>query len=606
VSGIGGMLHRAGGKVEASLLQAMTDFLGYRGADGKQVWVHQEVGLGHALLETRGVGPSVGQQIIELDALTMVADVHLDSRRELLGKLGEAGRTVEAGVSDSALILQAYAVWGPKCVQHLRGDFAFAVWNATARTLFCARDHFGIKPFYYASLGDLFLFSNTLNCLREHPAVSDALNELAIGDFLLFGLNYDQGTTTFRDIQRLPPAHTLLVSEGGIELKRYWSPPTEGRIRYKCDEDYLERFDELLTAAVSDRLPIDRVGILLSGGLDSSAVGAVAKEISDRQGMVPTVSAHTVGYDTQEKDDEGRHAKLVSDYLRIPSDYVSLKHIELFEKCSEAPYRLPEPVDNPLSAGLFEQFSKIAAGCRVVLSGEGSDNLMYFQMWPYLQELWREGSWGRVAVEAAWFGWVRPFPWLGITRRLQAGVRQVTGKREFPEWLAPEFVKHAGLMERWAECNVLALPKQRHRAKPKAHASMFLPQWTHLFELQDPGVTRTLAEVRYPFLDLRLVNFLLAVPAFPWLYKKRLLRQSMTGRLPDEIRLRPKTPLPTDPVLKKLGEARKTEARSSSFGTLSDQILRFVNPAMIDSIRDRMKIELLRAYYLDLWLQGIK
>ena len=110
------------------------------------------------------------------------------------------------------MILHAYATWREECVDHLRGDFAFALWDARERKLFCARDHFGIKPFFYSAIERQFLFSNTLNCLRAHPDVSDELNEAAIGDFLLFGLNCEIATTTFRDIQRLPPAHFMVVT----------------------------------------------------------------------------------------------------------------------------------------------------------------------------------------------------------------------------------------------------------------------------------------------------------------------------------------------------------------------------------------------------------
>src|SRR4029077_2251848 len=131
------------------------------------------------------------------------------------------------------------------------------------KQLFCARDHFGIKPFYYVQLEDLFLFSNTLNCLRMHPEVSDELNEAAIGDFLLFGLNYDNATTTFRDIQRLPPAHTMTVSQRGLQIRLYWTPPTDGRIRYAKPKEYVEHFQSLLESAVEDRLRTERVGILL-------------------------------------------------------------------------------------------------------------------------------------------------------------------------------------------------------------------------------------------------------------------------------------------------------------------------------------------------------
>jgi asparagine synthase (glutamine-hydrolysing) len=606
LSGIVGIVHRNGAAVEAGLLRAMTDFLGYRGPDGREVWADGEAGLGHALLETSGIPDPVESNPFRLARFTIVADVHLDSRAALLVGLGGAGHPIEASPGDAKLILHAYAAWGPECVERLSGDFAFAIWDRLERKLFCARDHFGIKPFYYVSLGELFLFSNTLNCLRQHPEVSSELNERAIGDFLLFGLNYDKGSTTFRDIQRLPPAHTLSVSREGMQLKRYWRPPHEGRIRYTREHDYLERFDELLTSSVSDRLPDHRAGLLLSGGLDSGAVAVIAREVADRRQGAPALSSYTFGFGSRQEDDEGRHAMLVAQHLHIPNEYVGLGQLELVEILDDPECRLPEPVDDPLATVLFEQFRAIAAGGRVALSGEGADNLMYFQMWPYLKELRREKSWGRFAREAAWFTWIRPVPWLGIARRMQSGMARASGRSEFPEWLAADFVKRNGLKERWAECNSLNIPAERHLARPKAHASMLLPQWTNAFELQDPGVTRCPVEVRYPFLDLRLVTYLLAIPAFPWLYKKRLLRKAMVGRIPEEIRVRPKTPLTNDPVKRKWEELCKTGHLQEKWRPWSDQILAFVNPSRIDNIRDRMKFEMLRPLYLDLWLQGTK
>ena len=192
------------------------------------------MGLGHTMLRTTHEA-QFERQPASLDGrLCITADARIDCREELEKKLeqqgrGAAGRTV----TDSDLILHAYAAWGAECVQHLRGDFAFAIWDARKKLLFCARDHFGVKPFYYSELGELFLFSNTLDCLRQHPGVSAELNDAAIGDFLLFGLNCDVATTTFRDIRRLPAAHAMTISSEGLRIQRYWSAPTEGRIRYR-------------------------------------------------------------------------------------------------------------------------------------------------------------------------------------------------------------------------------------------------------------------------------------------------------------------------------------------------------------------------------------
>ena len=127
--------------------------------------------------------------------------------------------------TDAALILHAYQVWGEACLAHLIGDFAFVIWDGRRRTLFCARDHFGVKPFYYARVANSLILSNTLNCIRQHPAVSDALNDLAIADFLLFDVNLEPGTTAFADVQRVPPAHTLTWSDAAPRLSCYWTLP---------------------------------------------------------------------------------------------------------------------------------------------------------------------------------------------------------------------------------------------------------------------------------------------------------------------------------------------------------------------------------------------
>src|SRR5262249_41354559 len=162
--------------------------------------------------------------------------------------------------------LHSYHVWGEECVKHLIGDFALAIWDAPKRKLFCARDQLGIKPFYYTQVGKCFVFSNTLNCVRLHPGVSDKLNELAIADFLIFGENRDTSSTSFADVRRLPPAHSLTCSAETLRVDRYWSLPTDKEIWYRRKEEYGEHLKELLRCAVADRLRNYRVGVFLSGG----------------------------------------------------------------------------------------------------------------------------------------------------------------------------------------------------------------------------------------------------------------------------------------------------------------------------------------------------
>ena len=202
------------------------------------------------------------------------ADARIDNRKDLIQKL-QASQTT----TDEQLILLAYEAWGEECVKHLLGDFAFAIWDANRKRFFCARDHFGVKPFFYAQLGDSFIFSNDINTLRQDPRVSDTLNETAIADYLVFGLNQDQSSTIFRDIQRLPAGHTLTFANNEITIRQYWTLEIPDAIRFRDDRDYVERFNELLTIAVADRVRTDRVAISMSGGLDSTSLAVIAARI---------------------------------------------------------------------------------------------------------------------------------------------------------------------------------------------------------------------------------------------------------------------------------------------------------------------------------------
>jgi asparagine synthase (glutamine-hydrolysing) len=532
--------------------------------------------------------------------LWITADARIDCRDELANALKAAGRECRIGSSDSALILLAYAVWGEDCVQHLRGDFAFALWEPAENTLFCARDHFGIKPFYYVEREDVLIFSNTLNCLRLHPSVSDELNEASIADFLTLGLNYDPATTTYRDIRRLPPAHFLRMSPTGIRVQRYWSPPTDGRIRYSNPADYVEHFQSIFEASVADRLCTQRSGILLSGGLDSGAVAATAHDLAQRQSL--PLHAYTVTYDSILQDGEGALAKKTAEHLRIPIQFIPFDRAQAFDRWNDTHYSRPEPDESPFFAAEFDLFRKIAVDCSVVLSGEGSDNLMFFEMWPYLRQLWREQSWSKFLRDGSQYLWIRPFPWRGVRHRLKHLWRPI--KPTAPPWIAPNFARRTNVKDRLRQQS--KTPRgSRHPLLPAAHASLELPQWSHIFENDDPGVTRAPVEVRYPFLDLRMVNFLLALPPFPWFFEKTLLREAMASKLPETVRLRRKTPLAADPLaalLKSSGTAWTDRV------AWDDQIARFIDVSRLSSPLQNLNragsTVHIRPYCLNFWLQS--
>jgi asparagine synthase (glutamine-hydrolysing) len=551
LSGIVGILRRDSALVERSLLSSLTNFLRFRGPDAQEVWANGAMGLGHTMLRTTREAAAERQPVGLGRDLWITADVRLDRRAELIEKLARADcRFDAASITDPELILHAYATWREACVDHLRGDFAFALWDAAEKKLFCARDHFGIKPFFYSVSGQQFVFSNTLNCLRAHPDISDELNEAAIGDFLLFGLNCEIATTTFRNIQRLPPAHFMVVTADGLRTKRYWSPPIDGRIRYRRPEEYVEHFREILKSAVADRLRTDRVGIFLSGGLDSGSVAAMARELSGSAAGARELQAYTIFFESFLDEEERVYAKITADHLRIPIQFLPADTSELRRRPDDDRVTSPEPAENPLLSDALKTFRLIGADCRVAFSGEGADNLMDFQMWPYAKDLMRRREWRALAADMARFLWMRPFPWRGLAYRGKKLFGVDSSKPAFPKWVNGEFCTRMNLADRWRTFRFTG--PEVHPVLPRAHASLEMPQWNELFENADAGWTGSPLEIRYPFLDLRVVDYLLSLPPFPWFFNKQLLRRAMEPLLPKATLRRAKTPLLANPVAEAL------------------------------------------------------
>jgi asparagine synthase (glutamine-hydrolysing) len=606
VSGIVGIFGRDGAPADRPLLESLTHFLGYRGPDGRDVWSNGPAGFGHSLLRT--TQESLGErQPTRLDGhLWITADARLDCRAELEAELGVAQRTVRGGAPDAELILHAYAAWGETCVTHLRGDFAFGIWDARTKTMFCARDHFGIKPFYYADLGDLFLFSNTLDCVRLHPGVSEELDEGAIADFLLFGVNYDAASTSYRDVRRLPPAHSLSVSTGRLRTSRYWSAPTDGHIRYRRPDEYIEHFQMLLQAAVADRVHTSRAGVMMSGGLDSSSVAATARELSANSAGPSDLRGYTVTYESLFADRDGHHAREVADFLRMPIRCLPMDGLQPFERWGDPELSWPEPTDDPFFAGLFDQYRMVAADCRVVLSGEGVDNLMHFEMWPYAKYLLRNREWASLIGDSSRYLRIRSSIWPGIRRRAKALFSRNSETSIFPKWFAPDFARRMNLEDRWREYGTVQTSPS-HPVVPKAHASLSLPHWSQMFELGNAGVTRCPVEVRYPFLDLRIVNYVLALPPFPWAFEKTLLREAMVGHLPESIRRRSKTPLAGDPLVEML---QRPAAAFLDQACWSEQSDRYINRSALGMLHGETDSEranvAIRPICLNFWLQSMR
>ena len=549
MSGIVGIVNTDGAPVDRDLLRRFTAFMRYRGPDEQAVWIDGSVGFGHAMLRT--TDESVNEcQPMSLDGRVWItADARIDGRAELRAKLN-GGRVNQLDLAnDIELILHAYCRWDTGCVDHLLGDFAFAIWDGAKQRLFCARDHFGVKPFFYARIGNLFLFGNTLNCLRLHPAVSDTLNEVAIGDFLLFGSNQDPATTTFADIQRLPGAHRLTLAADRIDVRRYWSLPIDGHIRYPRAGDYVDHFEDILRIAVNDRLRTSTIAVEMSGGLDSPSIAATAKDILVRRGKPFDIRAYTCVYDRLLTDRDRPFASLAARALGIPMNCLPMDDFPLFERSIPGDIREPEPFFSyPRSLAGADFWERAAVDSRVLLTGWDGDALMAESPRHYFYALLRKGEFAELAEGWAWFLRVkRALPPMGFRTWLKRQLGKDPGRSLYPSWVEPSFAARIGLRARWTDLNAEALPM--HPTRPMASTMLFVPNWWTLFEGYDPGVRGFAQEARHPLMDRRLVDYVLGIPPVPWSIDKHILRCAMQGKLPDPLRLRPKAPLAGDPAV---------------------------------------------------------
>lgn len=546
MSGIGGVVELGGRPVERALLERMAQRLVARGPHGRGVWVDGSVGLVHTLL---CVSDEDGPQPIGREGeLWIVADARLDARQELVRALVARGQDCSVEQSDAELLLAAYAAWGTGAVEHLLGDFAFAIWDGRRRRLFCARDQFGIKPFYYALAADRLLFASHPDPLLADPAVDADPYDPVIADFLVLGFNHDAERTAHAGVFRLPPAHRLVVEDGRVEASRYWSLPVVAPTRLRRWEEVTEQFLELFERAVADRLRGRRFAVLLSGGLDSGSVAAMAQRVLARRG--DTLRAHVAIYEELIPYREDHYAAQTARALGIPLHIFKLDPYRLMEHWDRPEFREPEPeLVRIFDRRLADTLDHPEPGT-VVLSGQGGDGLFSSRRLRHCRERLQQGQWLQLGVDLARY-LVSPRRW----QRLYLGVhwamwrRQLPARRPFPEWIQPELVRRFDLRERY-EQNLPPATRQpaplAGAVRPEAHWLLQSPVWPALFVEVQPEYAGAAVEVRYPFFDLRLMEFVLSLPALPWCSDKELLRRAMRGYLPDAVRWRRKTPVAVD------------------------------------------------------------
>ena len=597
-----------GAPVAREQLQELTAFMAFRGPDAQEHWSSGAAGLGHALLRTTSDSQHE-RQPTSLDGLVWItADARIDARTELTAKLAAHGRIALSGTSDAELILHAYEAWGEGCVAHLLGDFAFAIWDGPRTKLFCARDHFGVKPFFYARVGECLIVGNTLNGIRRHPAVSSELDDLWIADFLLFEMSQDPAATAFRAVRRLPPAHCLTADRDGVRIRKHWTLPFDAEVRYRARGDYVDHFSELLQIAVRDRLRTARVGVELSGGLDSTAVAATALSVLSSGGHPFEINALTIVFERLIPDEEHPFTRMAAEKLGIPLHCFAADRDGLYERSDRPENWLPEPAHAPGMAANLDSFRLSATLGRVMLTGWDGDTLLNESPKPYFRALLRQLRWVRLVSGIASYG-------LSQRRLIPLTVREWVRRRgpdavmprpDYPSWIQPELEARLGLRARWEEAG--REPAPSHPIRPYAFRCLdLIMRQSNFFEYSDAGVTGVPLEHRHPLMDLRLQEYCLSLPPLPWCVKKEIVRRAMRGVLPEPVRRRPKSPLTGWPEMELL---RHPEARWVDRFVPARELGRFVDRSRVPSVCGEGDREArwrdLRPLSLSMWLQGLQ
>ncbi len=548
--------------VQGDVLARMNRKIVHRGPDDEGFFVEENVGL--AMRRLSIIDVKSGHQPIANENrdvwIVFNGEIynHADLRKDLESK-GHQYRTR----SDTETIVHLYEQYGQDCVKHLRGMFAFVIWDRRKRVLFAARDRMGIKPFYYRWDGKSFLFGSEIKTILEYPGVDAEFNRGTLAEYLTFG--YITGPQTmYAGIRKLMPGHTLELKEGGGEpqIKQYWDLTVKDDAVALSHQFYVKTYREKLESAVSSHLMSDvPLGVFLSGGLDSSAVAALTSKIRGDQ-----IQTFAVGYG-EEQFSELPYARQVAEHIHSDHHEVRLSREEFFDTLPRLIWHEDEPIVWPSSVSLYFVARLARERVTVVLTGEGSDETLagytryawtllnskidrtYRSLTPaFLRTLLRKGI-GSAPLSAS------------LHRKLEHTFLMRDGASwpsfyfdnfysafsasEFVELMTPESVQFAGeaykgSMEPWERSSGDLL-----------HRLLYTDINSYLIELlmkQDQMSMAASIESRVPFLDHPLVEFTARIPAneqIKGMAGKFILKEAVEDLLPHDIIYRQKMGFPT-------------------------------------------------------------
>jgi asparagine synthase (glutamine-hydrolysing) len=570
--GIAGFVSIMPGGSDSNVLKRMTAAIAHRGPDDSGFYVDERAALGHRRLSIIDVTGGHQPMTNETGSLLIVYNGEIFNHAALRPDLERAGHRYQSNC-DTETILHSYEQYGADCVTRFRGMFAFAIWDKERQTLFCARDRLGIKPLYYFWDGRTFAFASEIKALFEHPSISPRFREAALPEYLAFG--YVSGEETlFRGIRKLMSGHTLLLdASAGVPepaIQQYWDVAVpEKQEDQRPDQEWIAECRRRLEETVRMRLMSDvPLGMFLSGGVDSSAIAALIKRTAT--GPVKTFA---VGYD-EERYSELSYASEVARVIGTEHHEVKIGMEDFFGSLPQLVWHEDEPITWPSSVSLHFVSKLAASQVKVVLTGEGSDELFG----GYVRYHWNElnlrylNAYQKLLPAAA-----RRLLREGIanTRLLSGDVRRklahsFLGRDESVESLyLDNFYSAFDADEQRRLCKTagdgaydcyLSYWNAKAAASP-LRRMLYADQKTYLVELlmkQDQMSMSCSIESRVPFLDHTFVEFAMQVPDHLKMrngVQKYILKEAVSDLLPHTIVHRKKMGFPT-PLQKWLRDPR--------------------------------------------------
>jgi asparagine synthase (glutamine-hydrolysing) len=543
MSAITGIFNRNGRSVRFEQIKKMNKTLSHRGPDGNCVWFNDFVALGHQMLHS--TPESINEKLPfteEKSGLTITADARIDNRPILAPLLGIEDKK---SVPDSIFILKSYQKWGENCSNKLLGDFAFVIWDEENQKLFCARDHMGIKPFYYYSDEDIFLFSTEIKAIFSNSNVPKKLNKTKAALYLM---NFPHQDFTFYDnVFSLRPAHSLTLTSDNTNLKRYWKLDPDLRTNLNSEEEYLTEFRNLFAEAIKCRLRSNHpIGFDLSGGLDSSSIVCMSKNIASTK-----INTFSMVFDEISDSDESAYIKKVIEKGGIDAFFVNGDEIDPLNNIKSILWHIEQPLYTPNIAIIWKKYEKMQGkNIRVLLSGQGGDQCISLGR-NYFKDLFINFEWGKMISELSLNSDVikgsksRIFfnkallptifdfvPFYFFKKQLY---RRLFSKKNF---LNQEFSRKINLEQYEKEFYQNYYTADTGR---KTHYFSLTYPVQSLFEWIDLATAAFSIEPRYPYFDKRLIEFCYGLPAdlkFKNGWNRYIQRRAMENILPREIQWR--------------------------------------------------------------------